>query len=403
MRVLGVSSGLSAVSLVVCVVSCGSPREPASEPETVYGTVLGAPLQGLSAAELARFEAGKAAFSHVFTPEEGLGPVYNESSCNACHSHPGIGGTGGEEYDIHATRTAPDGSCDLLDAQGGENVRNRVTPAAAAAGLAAEHTPVEATERGLFTAPAMWGRGLVEAIPDEAIEAREDPDGADGDGITGRVGRDASGRVGRFRRKADVADLADIAEGGVLVELGLTTPKHPSETVFSSASIPAGADPAPDPELDQRTIDAIADFIRFLAPPPRNMPTDPAERTQVAVGERLFTEVGCAKCHVPSMVTGPNPVKALDHKRVFLHSDLLLHDMGRELADVCSPAAAPSEFRTEILMGLSYRTVYMHDGRAPTLWEAIALHGGESARSRDAFDALPELERHALVAYLGTL
>ncbi len=394
--------GLSLLGASVFVVSC-SPSGSSPDVDTLSATELGGPLPGLDAPELARFEAGKAVFSRVFLQEDGLGPVYNENSCNACHSSPGTGGSGGEEYDIHAAFQADDGSCDLLDAHGGGNVRTQVTPWARAAGVVPERTPSEANQRGLFTAPPLWGRGLVEAVSDETLLSTEDPDDLNGDGISGRVGRDASGRIGRFRRKADVADLADIAEGGVLVEMGLTTPDHPTELVFSVEAVPEGADPVADPEIDQAAIDAIADFIRFLAPPARNMPATDAEKTQVAEGERRFHEVGCATCHVPTLPTGPSAVKALDRKQAPLYSDLLLHDMGGQGANLCSPAASPTEFRTEILLGVALRARYMHDGTAPTVWEAIAMHGGEGAISRDAFDALPELMRHAVVAFVLTL
>lgn len=378
--------------LALVLASCGEQAPPA----------LGDPLPGLTRAEIARFERGKAAFSRVFLPEDGLGPVYNENSCNACHSVPDIGGTGGGEYDLHATALTADGTCDLLEAHGGGNVRSQVTPAALALGVRPERSPPQATAKGRFTAPPMWGRGMIEAISDETLLALADPDDLDGDGISGRVGRDAAGRIGRFRRKADVADLDDIAESAVLVELGLTTPKHPTELVFSGP-IPAGADPVPDPELDQATIDAIADYIRFLAPAAPDVPADPAVRSQVALGRQAFFQVGCADCHVEALVTGPSPVRALDRKTVVLWSDLLLHDMGPELADVCGPGATASELRTQPLAGMRFNNVFMHNGRAPTPWEAIWMHGGESAASRDAFNALPELARYALVQFLLTL
>jgi len=400
MAVLGWKSSVLAVAPLLWSACAAPPPEMVPE---IRSAAVGDPLPGLTPEQLARFEAGKAAFSKIYTPEEGLGPTFNENTCNACHSMPNIGGAGGEEYDIHATFQGDDGRCDLLDAHGGGNVRTRVTEVAASAGVGPETIPSEANQRGYFTAPPMWGRGLMEAIPDATIEALADPDDENRDGISGRVGRDALGRVGRYRRKADVNNLGDIASGGVLVELGITTPQHPEEMVFSVDALPAGADPAPDPETGQATLDAIADFIRFMGVPPRNMPTDPAQQTQVAVGERRFVEVGCAACHTPTLTTGPNPVAALDRKPVPLYSNLLLHDMGPASANVCSPAASPSEFRTEILMGLAMRSVYMHDGKAPTLWEAIAQHGGEGEASVKAFNALPELERHALIAFLLTL
>ena len=394
--------GLSVLLASVLVVSCSRPRS-AADGDVLSAAELGGPLPGLDPGELARFEAGKAVFSRIFVQEDGLGPVYNENSCSACHSSPGTGGGGGEEYDIHATFQADDGTCDLLDSHGGGNVRTQVTAWARTAGVGPERTPPEANQRGLFTAPPLWGRGLVEAVADETLLSMEDPDDLDGDGISGKVGRDAAGRIARFRRKADVADLGDIAEGGVLVEMGLTTPTHPTELVFSVDALPAGADPVADPEIDQASIDAIADYIRFLAPPARNMPATDAEKAQVAEGERRFHEVGCAACHIPTLPTGPTPEKALDGKQAPLYSDLLLHDMGEQDANLCAPAASPGEFRTEILLGVALRARYMHDGTAPTVWEAIAKHGGEGARSRDAFNALPELERHAVVAFVLTL
>lgn len=381
--------------------ACSSPP-PAAEPE-VRAAQVGDPLPGLTAAELARFEAGKAAFSRVYTQEEGLGPVYNENSCNACHSEFGIGGGGGGEVDVHATLQADDGRCDLLDAHGGGNVRTQVTSIAAAAGVGPERVPPEANQVGQFTAPPMWGRGLMEAVPDSVIIALADPDDGNGDGISGRVGRDGQGRVGRFRRKADVNNLGEVASGGLLVEFGITTPQHPGELVFSVDALPPGADPVPDPESDQATADAIADFIRLLGPPPRNMPQDPAELTRVADGEKAFFEAGCAACHVPTLRTGSSSIAALDRKAAPLYSDLLLHDMGSRAGNVCSPVATPSEFRTEVLLGMALRKVYMHDGKATSLFEAIAQHGGEGSASVQAFDALPELRRHALVAFLLTL
>src|SRR6185436_7913336 len=97
-------------------------------------------------------------------------------------------------------------------------------------------------------------------------------------------------------------------------------------------------------------------------------------------------------CHVPSLRTGNSPVGALRYKKVAAYTDLLLHDMGPELADICLGEATPSEFRTEPLMGLRLSSQieegeprFLHDGRASTIEEAIRLHGGEAAASRDRF------------------
>ncbi len=387
------SAGPVALLVLVTLMSC-APQPQALPPE------MGEPLAGLTEAELARFEEGKALFTRVWQTEEGLGPLYNENSCNACHSDPVPGG-GGEETDQKVTLYSPEEGCDLLLDLGGGNVRQQTTRLAAAHGMRREAGP-DGT-RGYFTPPLLFGRGLMEAIADETLLALEDPDDLDGDGISGRVGRDASGQIARFLRKASVATLRDAAAGSVIVELGLTTPSSTTDQAFVERGIPPEADPAAEPEVGEDVADAIADFMRFLAPPPSHSPVDPAEADQAHEGSRLFQEIGCASCHIPVLVTGEHEVEALNRKPVALYSDLLLHDMGPELADICAPGATPSELRTEVLMGLAVRVLYMHDGDSSTLWDAIARHGGESAASREAFDGLTELQQHALIRFLNTL
>jgi CxxC motif-containing protein (DUF1111 family) len=88
---------------------------------------------------------------------------------------------------------------------------------------------------------------------------------------------------------------------------------------------------------------------------------------------------------------------------VTAYTDLLLHDMGSAMADICTQLASPSEFRTQPLMGLRLQPRFLHDGRAETVEQAIEDHGGEAARARDGFLGLPEAERAALVAFLKSL
>jgi len=385
--------GTAALLVLIVLTSCAPPPEPAP-PE------MGEPLAELTEPELARFEAGKAMFTRVWLTEEGLGPVYNENSCNACHSDPVPGG-GGEETDEKVTIYSSAKGCDLLLDVGGANVRQQTTRLAASHGMMREAGP-DGT-RGYFTPPLLFGRGLMEAISDQTLLALEDPDDLDGDGISGRVGRDGSGRVARFLRKASVATLRDAAAGSVIVELGLTSPSSTTDQAFVEPGIPLEADPALEPEVGEDVADVLADFMRFLAPPPSNFPDDSTEAAQAHEGRRIFQEVGCADCHIPVLVTGRHEVEALSEKPAALYSDLLLHDMGPELADICAPGATPAELRTEVLMGIAVRVRYMHDGASSTLWDAIDRHGGESAASRAAFDELAELERHALIRFLNTL
>ena len=93
--------------------------------------------------------------------------------------------------------------------------------------------------------------------------------------------------------------------------------------------------------------------------------------------------IGCASCHVPVLRTGQHPIRALSRKTVYASTDLLLHDMGEELSDICNGEALPWEFRTEPLMGLRFSTISRHDGRATTIEQAIELHANEGTRSRE--------------------
>jgi CxxC motif-containing protein (DUF1111 family) len=158
-----------------------------------------------------------------------------------------------------------------------------------------------------------------------------------------------------------------------------------------------------EPEIDDRGIDLLADYIRYLAPPARRPYEAGPLRDSVTAGEDLFGEVGCADCHTPALKTGRSEVSALSRVDVPLYSDLLLHDLGPELAGVCGPGAAPTEHRTARLWGLGLRTEYLHDGRAGTLEEAVSLHGGEAAASRAAFDGLATDDRRRLIRFLESL
>lgn len=363
---------------------------------------LGGPLPGLTEAELTRWQAGYEQFTRIFTPEEGLGPAFNENACHACHSDPVTGGTM-PEPDYHATAQYGD-NCDYLAEEGGGNLRKQMTPEGQAVfGVRKEPRPPEATHFGRFNPSVLFGRGMIAAIPEEVILALEDPDDADGDGISGRAGRYPDGTVARFFHKAELATLHEIAAKGLRRQLGLTTPNYPDEHPVMGHPVPAEADPVPDPEVGPEIAEALTDYMMFLAPPPHAVPITEEGRADVARGRAAFLQAGCADCHTEVLYTGPNEVEALNGKPVYLYSDLLLHDMGPELADACGRDAAPSELRTEPLFGVRYKDGWMHHGRAPTLRRAIEMHGGESAFSLGLFQALPPLDQEALIHFLRTL
>ena len=357
----------------------------------------GEPLNGLTRVQRDQFVRGKAVFERTFTPEGGLGPLFNAEACGECHEAPVAGGVG-DEVELHATAVLPDGFCDPLADLGGPVYQQEVTPALKAAmGIDSEPVPSHAAQ-GRRTTPDVLGFGLLDAVPDAAILANADPEDRDHDGVSGRPNRFFDGRLGRFGRKAFVPSLAEFNEGAFQIEQGVTTPGVPDEGTVGGKPIPPGVDPLAEPELSAADVTFTDAFVRFLAPPAPPKLTGEAKR-----GRALFAQAGCTGCHVPQLMTGPSEVTALSERRIDAYSDLLLHDMGPELADICLGLASPSEFRTEPLMGLRFSETFLHDGRAASIEEAIRLHGGEGSASRARFEALTPEDQAAVLAFLRML
>ena len=381
-----------------------NPPAPLSQ-SVVVPASLGDALRLLTTAQRRQFEVGRAMFQTEFTPETGLGPLFNAVSCASCHEQPVVGGggsieEGGEDVELHATAFhGGTTQCDDLAAVGGQVIQKQLTPAFSAyTGLTAEPIPAAATDSGHRTTPDLFGFGLLDAVPDAEILARADPLDRNGDGISGRPNRTADGRLGRFGRKAQAATLREFNADAFVMEMGVTNPLNQTEQTIGGLPLPPGIDPLPEPEVSLAQLDAVDAFVRFLAPPPRALLGLLGAR-----GAFVFSRIGCASCHTPVLVTGPNPVRALRFKAVPAFTDLLLHDMGPDLADICLGQAQPAEFRTEPLMGLRFATTFLHDGRAATISQAIDLHDGEGLAARNRFVRLTTFERAALLKFLGSL
>ena len=357
----------------------------------------GDPLTGLTADELDRFNRGREVFERAFTPETGLGPLFNANACGECHEDPVTGGAG-DEVENHIALLRSDGFCDPLADQGGPVLQLFATPALKAAlGIDKEPVP-DGVVRALRTTPDLLGFGLLDAVPERTILALADPDDRNRDGVSGRPNRFFDGRLGRFGRKALVPTLAEFNAGAFVFEQGITTPAIPSEESIGGQAIPPGVDPVAEPELSQSDLDLANDFVRFLAPPVR-LPLD----HEGELGRIVFGSIGCASCHVPSLSTGPNRVRALSDRTVEAYTDLLLHDMGAERGDICLGLALPQEFRTEPLMGLRLAHSFMHDGKAKSIEEAIRLHSGEATGARNRFARLSPARRAAVLKFLESL
>ena len=369
----------------------------------VEGDVFDAALPGLTADELAAFVRGDAEFERRFAPATGLGPIFNNVSCASCHSGDGRGRLSNA---LQRIGTVDD---DMLRAVGGPQIQDKAIP-----GALAERLPTGAIV-SLRLPPPVFGVGLIEAITDATILANADPDDRNGDGISGRgnfvtpsdyaLPNGSSGlRLGRFGRKAQTSTLLEQTVEAYHQDMGITSDFQPRENHNPLSTTPAeAADRALDPEVSPATVQAVVHYLRTLAPP------RPGNETELRrEGRALFASVGCAGCHVQTLQTGPSSIGALSNQPVELYSDLLLHDMGDALADNRPDGGASGrEWRTAPLWGLRLmreflngQALLMHDGRARTVEEAILLHGGEAQRARNAFAALSDAQRRALLDYV---
>jgi CxxC motif-containing protein (DUF1111 family) len=269
--------------------------------------------------------------------------------------------------------------------------------------------PVEANVIARRAPIPLFGAGLVEGVPDEALLALEDPFDRDRDGISGRAAvviDKATGqrRVGRFGWKAQIATLLTFSGDAYTNEMGITNdvfPEEPrggiSEARLRECDRLKDPEDAVDPRTGKRAIDNFEVFMKFLAPPPRGPITD-----EVRVGEQVFAAIGCTSCHVPSLSTGANPSAALHRKPVPLFSDLLLHELGTG-DGIEQGASQPDEIRTPALWGLRMRRPLLHDGSAATVAEAIGRHAGEASGVTEQYRRLTDDQRRVLLAFLDSL
>ena len=368
------------------------------DPPPPQGGAFGGTIEGLGIIELGTFVVGALQFRNEF---DGVGPTFNDRTCANCHSDPQQGGSSGI-VETHFSAFMDDGTCDPLMEEGGFALQDE-----AVMGVGPEVVPKTATGVGIRSSSPVHGLGLVDAIAEETILAGENPDNVDG--ISGRANFAPDGRVGRFGRKAFVPSLLDFTFNALLFEQGLTTSAFPQENTINGVPV---SDDTPDPEISDSTAIRLTRYMSFFQPPPR------AEITGIALrGWELFVRdtmdggANCAGCHTPSMQTADNPELNDVHrnKTVWLFSDLLLHDMvgdpnnPSDGSDICLGNATPDEFRTELLMGLSGRGQFMHDGSAPDLRSAIEAHDGEAAASRKAFIEFTPEDQEALLEFLSRI
>jgi CxxC motif-containing protein (DUF1111 family) len=416
---------------------------------------FGQPAANQPFAERPDFFTGNALFNRNWvtapastTGSDGLGPIFNASSCSACHFKDGRGRppiAAGEAFETLLVRLSVSGEDDVegtvAEPHYGRQLGNRGilgVPAEGAPRLTYEERPgtfgdgtpyslrapelaiadlaygplAAGTLTSVRVAPQIIGLGLIAAIDEDTLLARADPDDVDGDGISGRPNlvwdrRAGAPVIGRFGWKANAPTIEQQAAGAFVGDIGITSPLFLDQECTAIETACGAAPTGGTPEIDQLKLDLVTVYVTLLAVPARRDLDDPAARR----GETRFASAGCASCHVPTIVTGDLPgFPAVSHQTIHPYSDVLLHDMGPDLADDRPDfLASGSEWRTPPLWGLGLVPIVndhlflLHDGRARGFAEAILWHAGEGTAAREAFRTMPAADRADLVRFLETL
>lgn len=393
-------------------------------------------------------EIGDVQFEQAFVTapapiNPGLGPIYNNVSCTACHVGDGRGTVPSNPEDVSSLL--------FRTSLPGENKHGGPIPVPGF-GLQLQNQGVLETQREVLinisyqqktdyfadgtaytlrvptysvtesytnfpsnamlsprVAPPVFGLGLLEAIAKEDILASADPNDTNKDGVSGKANyvwniKKQKMTLGRFGWKANVPTILQQVAAAYHGDMGITSSLFPKESSYSQPQYDALKD---DHELSDSLLHSVAFYIRTLAVPARRNVT----ATEVQYGKEIFTAVGCAKCHTPTMRTAVDvSFPAISNQVIHPYTDLLLHDMGEGLADHRPDFKANGrEWRTPPLWGIGLtQTVnghhtFLHDGRARSLMEAILWHGGEAAASRNKVKALSKSDRKALIAFMKSL
>ncbi|WP_211827803.1 di-heme oxidoredictase family protein [Kistimonas asteriae] len=386
---------------------------------------------------------------------DGLGPLFNTNGCQNCHIKDGRGHApagpddnavsmlirlsipavtaahkaqlktdgsipdpvyGGQLQDFSLTGVAPEGKIQVTYSYQTVTFANGDT-----AELRKPSFTIEDKGYGEFhpdimfsprVAPPMIGLGLLEAIPEHTLQAYADPDDRNNDGISGRLNQvwDAEKQTttsGRFGWKAGQPNLRQQNAAAFNGDLGITSSLFQKDHCTSSQQDCLSSINGGDPELSEEILNFVTFYSRNLAVPARRNVDVP----EVLRGKQLFNDVQCAACHIPQTTTAQlTDQPEQSGQTIWPYTDLLLHDMGEELADNRPEfLATGQEWRTPPLWGIGLtktvngHTEFLHDGRARNLTEAILWHGGEAEQSREHFVAMPRHDRRALLAFLESL
>ena len=389
---------LGLVGVILLAASCEI-FEPAGPAEN---EILDGPVEGLSNAEMAIFISGDVAFNdQIFTSATGLGPLFVATSCGSCH----LGDGKGHPFTTLIRFGQTDETGNKFIGLGGPQLQNRALP-----GFTPETIPVGVGYTKL-TPPANTGLGFLDAVSDDDILSRSDPNDLDGDGISGQPNwinfsdylnprsnsvTQGGKYIGRFGKKGAAYDLLHQTALAYNQDIGITSTYEPIDAYTHLIT---------DPEISDKAIQDVVFYLKTLkAPLPR-------ESNDAIAGKQIFENIGCEKCHRKEFQTSISEISALSDKTFYPYSDLLLHDMGPGLDDGYTEGSAlTSEWRTPPLWGLGLAKnsqggeyFLLHDGRARSIEEAIVLHGGEGLSSKENFETLTNEDKKKLIRFLESL
>ncbi|MGP8215362.1 MAG: di-heme oxidoredictase family protein [Bacteroidia bacterium] len=409
MKIKSTYKALAAIILVIITMeACQKMFPPAPTPsdDLTQGVV-----PGLTPAQLQEHALGDAEFSQIFTQQEGLGPVFNQNSCNNCH----VGnGKGSPATALTRFGRMVDSVFDSLVAEGGPDLLPNAVP-----GYQGEVLPPDANVQVHLIAPTIMGLGFIAAMSDSSILANAYPH----DGVSGvpnyvnptpffvplPINIPHNGQyIGRFGKKATRVAVEDQVVFALLEDLGGVTCDFDQNKPYNYLVGPYTGNYVQDPNVGVGFVTHLVMYLRTNKVPPRRDTNDP----NVQAGEKLFTQIGCVSCHVPTQVTAFCPdIQALSNKVFHPYSDFLLHDMGPELDDGVPEGSAKSfQWRTAPLWGVGLAgnaqgggLFLLHDGRATSFVQAISFHNGEASARKSAFFALTQQQQQQIVAFLNSL
>ena len=402
----------------------------------------------LNASKARVHEIGDIAFESTFVsaPAEihpGLGPVFNNVSCASCHVSDGRGRPPlpGEQNSALLIRLSIPGTDDHdgpkpVPGFGGQLQQRGIFGADPEANVQIEYTekefafsdgekytlrfPTYSLENPYIVLPAdvmisprvappVFGLGLLAHVSELEILARADENDVDGDGISGRPNYvwdflEQKKVLGRFGWKANNSSLLQQTGSAYNEDMGITNFIFPNESCKDQSQYDHLED---EFEVSDSLVYAVAFYVETLGVPARRNADDP----EVLAGKKVFMDAGCAACHTPRLVTETDVAfPELSNQVIFPYTDLLLHDMGPDLADDRPDfEASGSEWRTAPLWGIGLTKVvnghqnFLHDGRARTLMEAIMWHSGEAEKSKEYIQNQSKTSRDTLIKFLQSL